>query len=199
MNNKQRGGLVLGLILGVLVGLAAALAVAVYVTKVPVPFLNKNATRGADQDEAEAQRNKNWDPNATLYGKNPAKPAASSSAAQPDATTSPPAVTGTVTPAPAPTPAPTQVAPAPTPVPPTTTTATASAPRASAPTKPAQTTSSDPLGDLAALVRLPHRLQRPCRRPMIRSITLCKPVPSALRPMPTHSGPSSPCWAGKRV
>ena len=150
MNNKQRGGLVLGLILGVLVGLAAALAVAVYVTKVPVPFLNKNATRGADQDEAEAQRNKNWDPNATLYGKNPAKPAASSPAAQqPDATTSPPAVTGTVTPAPAPTPAPTQVAPAPTPAPTTTTTATASAPRASAPTKPAQTTSSDPLGDLA--------------------------------------------------
>ena len=81
--NKQRGGLILGLILGVLIGLAAALAVAVYVTKVPVPFLNKNATRGSDQDEAEDQRNKNWDPNSTLYGKNPAKTTPASTPSDP--------------------------------------------------------------------------------------------------------------------
>jgi len=73
--NLQRGGTFLGFIIGVVVGLAAALAVAVYVTKVPVPFLNKGQSRTADQDAAEARKNKDWDPNAPLYGKNPVKPA----------------------------------------------------------------------------------------------------------------------------
>jgi cell division protein FtsN len=73
---QQRGGTILGLIIGVVLGLAAALGVAVYVTKVPIPFLNKGQTRSADQDEAEAKKNKNWDPNTPLYGKNPAKVAA---------------------------------------------------------------------------------------------------------------------------
>jgi cell division protein FtsN len=72
---SQRGGTFLGFIIGVVFGLAAALAVAVYVTKVPVPFMNKGQTRSADQDEAEARKNKDWDPNAPLYGKNPAKAA----------------------------------------------------------------------------------------------------------------------------
>lgn len=44
MKNQQRGGTILGLIFGMVIGLAAALAVAIYVTKVPVPFLNKGAT-----------------------------------------------------------------------------------------------------------------------------------------------------------
>jgi cell division protein FtsN len=79
--NQQRGGTILGFIIGVLVGLAAALAVAVYVTKVPVPFMNKGQSRSADQNEAEAKKNKDWDPNAPLYGKNPVKPAASAAAA----------------------------------------------------------------------------------------------------------------------
>ena len=77
---QQRGGTILGFIIGVVVGLGAALAVAVYVTKVPVPFLNKGQSRGADQDAAEAKKNKDWDPNAPLYGKNPAKPAATAPA-----------------------------------------------------------------------------------------------------------------------
>ena len=70
----QRGGTFLGFVIGVVVGLAAALAVAVYVTKVPIPFMNKSQTRSVDQDEAEAKKNKDWDPNAPLYGKHPAKP-----------------------------------------------------------------------------------------------------------------------------
>ena len=76
MKKKQLGGTILGFILGVIVGLGAALAVAVYVTKVPVPFLNKGAARGADQDAAEAQKNKDWDPNSPLRGKAAAKPPA---------------------------------------------------------------------------------------------------------------------------
>lgn len=73
---QQRGGTTLGFILGVVVGLGAALAVAVYVTKVPIPFVNKGQNRSVDQDAVESERNKNWDPNAPLYGKTPAKPVA---------------------------------------------------------------------------------------------------------------------------
>ncbi len=77
---EQSGGTLLGFIIGVIVGLGVALAVAVYITKVPIPaFLNKGQTRTVDQDAAEAQKNKNWDPNTPLYGKNPAKPASPSS------------------------------------------------------------------------------------------------------------------------
>lgn len=60
----QRGGTFLGIVIGVVLGLGVALAVAVYVTKVPVPFLNRNAGRNADQDAAEAQKNRDWNPNS---------------------------------------------------------------------------------------------------------------------------------------
>lgn len=73
---QQRGGTFLGLIIGLVIGLGVALAVAVYVTKVPVPFVNKGQSRSSEQDAAEAKKNKDWDPNAPLYGKSPAKPAA---------------------------------------------------------------------------------------------------------------------------
>jgi cell division protein FtsN len=124
---SQRGGLFLGIIIGLLLGLGAALVVALYVTKVPVPFMNKgNPKTTAEQDAQEAQKNKNWDPNAPLYGKNAAKPAASG-------------VVGTATlPSTATNTAATKAATAPTPV--------ASAPKAGA---SAPKPSADPLGDLA--------------------------------------------------
>lgn len=80
---KQRGGTILGVILGLVAGLGAALLVAIYVTKVPVPFVNKGQIRSADQDVQESKKNKDWDPNAPLYGKNPLKPLTPSSAAMP--------------------------------------------------------------------------------------------------------------------
>ena len=73
---RQRGGFLAGLIVGLLVGLALALGVALYVTKVPVPFLDKVPQRTAEQDSAEREKNKNWEPNAPLAGKNPARPVA---------------------------------------------------------------------------------------------------------------------------
>ncbi|ABM38998.1 Sporulation domain protein [Polaromonas naphthalenivorans CJ2] len=77
---KQRGGTLLGLVIGALLGLGIALTVAVYVTKVPVPFMNKSPTHRPDSDAAEALKNKDWNPNAPLAGKNPARPAAPSAA-----------------------------------------------------------------------------------------------------------------------
>jgi cell division protein FtsN len=71
-----RGGFAAGLVVGLLVGLALALGVALYVTKVPVPFINKVPQRTAEQDSAETERNKNWEPNAPLVGKAPARAAA---------------------------------------------------------------------------------------------------------------------------
>jgi len=106
--SRQRGNTVLGFILGLVVGLTVALVVAIYVTKVPIPFLNKGLSRNAEQDAAEQKKNKDWDPNAPLYGKPPAANAPASDKAP-------------LTPA----------APLP-PVP-----------------EPAETTSADPLGDLA--------------------------------------------------
>jgi cell division protein FtsN len=136
----QRGGLFLGLILGVLVGLGAALAVALYVAKVPVPFMNKgvNHKSTAEQDAAENQKNKNWDPNSPLYGKNPAKPVASGAVG----TATVPVVTPTIaaTPQTAATPA---IAAASAPK------AAASAPAPKAAASAAKPTSADPLGDLA--------------------------------------------------
>ena len=71
--SSQRGGTALGFILGLIVGLVVALGVAVYITKVPIPFMNKGLNRTAEQDAAEEKKNKDWDPNAPLYGKNPAR------------------------------------------------------------------------------------------------------------------------------
>ncbi len=60
--------------MGVVLGLAAALAVAVFVTKTPSPFNNKMQNHTVETDATESKKNKDWDPNAALSGKNPAKP-----------------------------------------------------------------------------------------------------------------------------
>ena len=125
--NKQRGGTFLGLIIGALLGLGAALAVAVYITKVPVPFMNKSQSRsGAEGDAAEAKKNKDWNPNGPLANKNQPKPPSSS---------------------PPPIPAAPELAAVP--APPAAVVAGAKS-AASAPGKAAKTPPSlDPLGDLA--------------------------------------------------
>lgn len=100
MDKQQRGGTILGFILGLIVGLGAALGVAVYVTKVPVPFLNKGESRNTPA--AESERNRNWDPNSPLYGSTPARPAPAATpeapAAPATATATPPAASPTTQP-----------------------------------------------------------------------------------------------------
>lgn len=93
---SQRGGFAMGLIVGLLIGLALALAVALYVTKVPVPFINKVPQRTAEQDAAEQEKNRNWDPNAGLAHKPGTKPpalAGSAADAGAPVTTAPPVAT----------------------------------------------------------------------------------------------------------
>ena len=96
---RQRGGFAVGLIVGLLIGLGLALGVALYVTKVPIPFVNKVPQRTAVHDAAEAEKNRNWDPNSPLYGKNPARPSTGASGvAEPLVPAlTPPPVTTTVT------------------------------------------------------------------------------------------------------
>jgi cell division septation protein DedD len=72
---QQRGGTLVGFVVGLLVGLGAALSVAIYVTRVPVPFVDRGVSRKPAQDVEEAERNKGWNPNAALGSKDaPAPP-----------------------------------------------------------------------------------------------------------------------------
>jgi cell division protein FtsN len=71
----QRGGTLVGFVVGLLVGLGLALSVAIYVTRVPVPFVDRGVTRKPADDAAEAERNKGWNPNAGLVNKAPPLPA----------------------------------------------------------------------------------------------------------------------------
>ena len=147
LKTTQRGGFVMGLIVGLLIGLALALGVALYVTKVPVPFVNKVPQRTPEQDAAEVEKNKNWDPNSPLYGKNPARPNTSAS--------------GVVSPAPGATP-PAVAAPASTP-------ASAAVARTSAPA-----TARDPaaiLGDKPTAAAAEPAASKPAR-----SATAANPV-----------------------
>ena len=67
--HKHHGGTLVGFVVGLLVGLGVALSVAVYVTRVPVPFVDRGVSRKPSQDIEEAERNKGWNPNAQLAGK----------------------------------------------------------------------------------------------------------------------------------
>ncbi|KWT97495.1 MULTISPECIES: SPOR domain-containing protein [unclassified Variovorax] len=86
---RQRGNIVIGLIIGLVLGLGVALGIAVYVTKVPIPFMTKTQRGGPEQDEAEARKNRDWNPNAPLAGKagavRPPEPPPAPAAPQPSA------------------------------------------------------------------------------------------------------------------
>lgn len=81
--NSEFGGTLLGLIIGLVVGLGVALGVALYVTKAPVPFMDRGVQRPNTSDAVEAERAKDWDPNQGL-GRAPA-PLASEPPATPGA------------------------------------------------------------------------------------------------------------------
>ena len=90
---RQDGSTLVGFVVGLLVGLGIALSVAVYVTRVPVPFVDRGVSRKPAQDIEEAERNKGWNPNAPLAGKPaplpsvPASTATTATAASPETNT----------------------------------------------------------------------------------------------------------------
>jgi cell division protein FtsN len=138
MTKRQSGNIVIGLIVGLVLGLGVALGIAVYVTKVPIPFMSKTQRGGPEQDEAEARKNRDWDPNGPLAGKAGARPQAPATPAPPEPAT-----------AAAPTPPPT--APVPVVVP--SGAQQQQQQRAARPPLPAEANalppSNDPIGDLA--------------------------------------------------
>lgn len=148
---RQGGGTLLGIILGVAIGLAVAMAVAISVTKVPVPFVNKSSSRTNGQDEAEAKRNRDWDPNASLHSRQAAprtqgaRSGGNVAAARPQ---QPPAEASRTQQRPAAIPAPAEVrSPPATPAPQRDSATAARTPPAPAQRAPS---SDDPLGDLVA-------------------------------------------------
>ena len=154
MKQRQRGNFVIGLIIGLVLGLGVALGIAVYVTKVPIPFMTKTQRSGPEQDEAEARKNRDWDPNGPLAGKSaaPARPAgapaAPAQAPAPATAAAPAPQPATVGPLNPPT-APVPVVVAPGARGTDTTAATPPKPRtAPVPAEANATPSSDPLGDL---------------------------------------------------
>jgi cell division protein FtsN len=77
---QQRGGTLSGFIVGLLVGLGVALVVAVYISKVPIPLVDRGVQRQPDQEAIEKERNRDWNPNASLAGARTASGAASPAA-----------------------------------------------------------------------------------------------------------------------
>lgn len=95
---QPNGGFLVGLVVGVLLGLVVSLGVALYVTKTPVPFINKVPQRSAAQEAAEAERDRNWNPNAPLSPRSgevvsaPQAPAAGATQAAPATARDPAAI-----------------------------------------------------------------------------------------------------------
>lgn len=81
----QQGGLVLGLMIGVVIGLALAVAVAIFVTRAPLPFVNK-VSRAGDRIVEPKSAAEVPDPNRppSSRGK-PPEPASASARAEPPA------------------------------------------------------------------------------------------------------------------
>lgn len=67
---SMRGGTLLGFLIGLVTGLAIAVVVALFVTRAPVPFVNK-AGRASDRVLEPRTSADAPDPNAPLYSKNP--------------------------------------------------------------------------------------------------------------------------------
>ncbi len=192
MKKRHSGNIVIGLIIGLVLGLGVALGIAVYVTKVPIPFMTKTQRGGAEQDEAEARKNRDWDPNAPLAGKSaqPARPPVAPVTAT--ATPPQPATVGPLNP---PTTAPVPVVVAPSARGTDSATPTHPARTAPVPAEANATPSSDPLGDLArarsgirAQAQLASTNVHPAPAPIL-SCTSCRPAPTEPRKMPRPNAP----------
>jgi cell division protein FtsN len=90
--NLQYGGTVIGFMLGLVLGLGVAVLVAIFVTRAPVPFMNKT-NKASDRVNDARSGSDIPDPNKPMYGKqkqgNPGGSAAPSSDSMSNSTGSP--------------------------------------------------------------------------------------------------------------
>jgi hypothetical protein len=70
--NLRSGGFGSGLAVGLLVGVALAASVALSVAKAKPPIIDKVPQRPV-QSAADAEKNRNWDPNSALSNKTPVR------------------------------------------------------------------------------------------------------------------------------
>ena len=99
-SRRMRGGTLLGFMIGLIVGLSIAVVVAIFVTRAPVPFVNK-ANRAPERAIEPKSQAEAPDPNAPLYSKSrpgpePASPAAP--AGSPSVAVAPPTAPPAATP-----------------------------------------------------------------------------------------------------
>jgi cell division protein FtsN len=109
ISQRVHGGTLLGFMMGLVIGLGVAVVVAIFVTRAPVPFMNK--TNKVSERVLEGRANTDVpDPNKSMYGKQrQANPGAAPGSAAPSSNDTPPgsqAPTAAPLPAPAAPPAP---------------------------------------------------------------------------------------------
>jgi cell division protein FtsN len=99
-SQRQRGNTVIGFVAGVVLGLLVAVGVALYMTKAPVPFMNKVQQRPTENVKASPD-GKLPDPNTALYSKpveppkvDPSKAAKDAAKTDPKAAPPPPEQAG---------------------------------------------------------------------------------------------------------
>ncbi len=88
-SRRMRGGTLLGFLVGLVFGLSLAVVVAIFVTRVPVPFVNK-ANRASDKVLEPKSQAEAPDPNAPLYSKSRPGPEPVTPVAPPAASVAPP-------------------------------------------------------------------------------------------------------------
>lgn len=91
--NRQQGNLMLGLMIGMLCGLAVAVVVAIFVTRAPLPFVNK-VPRAGERSTDIRPGAELPDPNRSLASRAPAVPVAPPDAGAATPGTAAPAQTG---------------------------------------------------------------------------------------------------------
>jgi cell division protein FtsN len=94
---SQQGTLLLGLMIGMLCGLAVAVVVAVFVTRAPLPFVNK-VPRGGERSSEILSGSELPDPNRSLAARAPAPPPGASGGGVPPAPASSPPAQSTAPP-----------------------------------------------------------------------------------------------------
>jgi len=101
---RMRGGTLLGFMIGLIVGLSIAVVVAIFVTRAPVPFVNK-ANRAPERAIEPKSQAEAPDPNSPLYSKPraaPESPAPATPASAPPVATAAPTAPPAAPPAAAP-------------------------------------------------------------------------------------------------